>query len=73
MAFHTFRDGNLEIYRMDASGANPVNLTNDPGPDESPSWSPDNTQITFDSRRDGDREIYVMNADGTGQTAREAR
>ena len=39
IAFVTDRDGNYEIYRMDADGANPVNLTNLPESDESqPHW-----------------------------------
>jgi len=40
IAFTTKRDGNLEVYVMDASGANPVNLTNNPGTDQNPAWSP---------------------------------
>ena len=40
-------------------------LTNDPGDDAFPSWSPDGTRIAFASSRDGNVEIYVMDADGT--------
>lgn len=32
-----------------------------------PAWSPDGSQITFQSDRDGNYEIYVMNTDGTDQ------
>jgi Tol biopolymer transport system component len=31
------------------------------------SWSPDGSQIAFDSNRDGNEEIYIMNADGLNQ------
>ena len=30
IAFDSDRDGNLEIYVMEADGANPINLTNNP-------------------------------------------
>jgi hypothetical protein len=55
---------------MNADGTNPVRLTNSPGPDGSPSWSPDSSKIIFNSQRDGSftSDLYVMNADGTNQT-----
>jgi len=68
IAFHSDRDGNQDIYVMNADGTNPTRLTSDPASDRVPAWSPDGTKIAFDSRRDGNFEIYVMNADGTNPT-----
>lgn len=68
IAFSSDRDGNFEIYTMDADGGGQTRLTEDPGEDHSPAWSSDGSRIAFVSTRDGNAEIYVMNADGTGQT-----
>ncbi|MCY3944082.1 MAG: Ig-like domain-containing protein [Gemmatimonadetes bacterium] len=38
----------------------PMRLTNHPGPDFDPDWSPDGTRIAFRSDRDGDWNIYVI-------------
>ena len=38
IAFYSNRDGNAEIYVMDADGRNPQNLTNHPHTDASPAW-----------------------------------
>ena len=71
IAFDSNRDGNFEIYVMDADGANLQRLTNHPDGDFHPSWSPDGKWIAFLSRRDQVRskhgiaaEIYVMDAGG---------
>ena len=41
IAFTSDRDGNSEIYVMDADGSNPVNLTkNQARRDTGPSWQP---------------------------------
>ncbi len=66
IAFMSERDGNPEIYLMDADGSNQTRLTDHPAADWSPSWSPDGKRIAFSSDRAGHHEIYVMNADGTG-------
>jgi TolB protein len=71
IVFTSYRDGNFEIYVMDADGGNQENLTNHPAFDYYPDWSPDgasNTgRIAFTSFRDGNLEIYVMDADGGNQ------
>ncbi len=64
IAFTSFRDGNKEIYVMDADGSNLRNLTRNPAPDYRPAWSPDGRRIAFNSDRDGNWEIYVIDADG---------
>ena len=66
LAFVSERDGNAEIYVMNADGSAQENLTRQPANDSHPSWSPDGRRIAFVSRRDGNSEIYVMNADGSG-------
>ena len=53
---------------MNADGTNQTRLTNNSASDTYPAFSPDSSQIAFDSNRDGNDEIYVMKADGTGQT-----
>lgn len=38
IAFASDRDGNWEIYTMNADGSNETNITNNPAQDEKPSW-----------------------------------
>ena len=80
IVFASYRDGNHEIYVMNADGSNQTRLTNDPSFDMAPSWSPDGKKIAFYSLRNDvppekderwwyemNAEIYVMNADGSEQ------
>jgi TolB protein len=58
-------DGNSEIYTMDLRTRRVERLTNHPDIDTSPSYSPDGTQIVFNSDRGGSQQLYVMNANGS--------
>ena len=68
IAFVSDRDGNDEIYVMNADGTGQTRLSDDPTHGTAPVWSPSGAEIAFESDRDGNDEIYVMNTDGTGQT-----
>jgi len=67
IAFASYRDGNWEIYIMNADGSDQRNVTDNPTSDGLPAWSPDGEQIAFTSEREGNFEIYLMNADGSGE------
>jgi len=62
IAFQSNRDGALKIYVLDRAGIRRV--TDGPGNDMKPAWSPDGRRLTFFSDRDGNEEIYVVDADG---------
>ncbi|MFL6332500.1 MAG: PKD domain-containing protein [Pyrinomonadaceae bacterium] len=71
MVFSSDRDGNKQIYAMNADGSGQIRLTNNGANDDGPRFSPNGTKIVFQSDRDnlstGAGDIYVMNADGTSQ------
>ncbi len=68
IAFASDRDGDMEIYTIDADGSNLQQLTFNSGLDMEPNWSPDGTRIIFRSDRDNnDIDLFIMNADGSNQ------
>jgi TolB protein len=58
------KDGNAELYRLDARGGSPQRLTNNRGIDTSPCWSPTGRDIAFTSDRSGSPQVHLMDADG---------
>ncbi len=56
-----------EIFLINPDGSGAVCITNSPGDDRDPAWSPDGSKIVFTSERDNQLEIYLMNSDGSDQ------
>jgi TolB protein len=67
IAFVSERDGNREIYVMNADGSNQKRLTNHPAMDYDPYWTEDGKRIMFTTTRSGNSEVFIMNADGSDQ------
>ncbi len=65
IVFQSTRTGYHEIWRADADGSNPIQLThfakNLTG---TPRWSPDSRWISFDSRPEGHSHVFIINAEG---------
>jgi Tol biopolymer transport system component len=56
-------DGDCDLYIASVDDPDTVSrLTNEPGCESNPSWSPDGTKIAFTSDRGGNLDIYVINA-----------
>jgi Tol biopolymer transport system component len=57
-----------DVYTINVDGSGETRLTDTPGLNGFPSWSPDGEKITFASDRDGGNwELYVMDADASEQ------
>jgi len=66
IALSSSRTGNTEIYSVSSTGSTPRRLTENKGPDVSPTWNPKtNAQIAWVSGRTGLPQIYTMASDGT--------
>ena len=67
----SLRDGNAELYVLDADGANITRVTNDPAVDGSPAFTPDGTSLLFHSDRGPGRrlQVYSVGLDGQGLRA----
>jgi len=59
--------GSQDIYLMDVTNKQWVQLTHDGGRNDFPCWSPDNRHIVFQSNRSGSLQIWSMLADGSNQ------
>ena len=57
-----------DIYTCSAEGGSETRLTDAPGLNDGPEYSPDGATIWFNSARTGLMQVWKMNADGSGQT-----
>jgi TolB protein len=72
IVFCSKRDGNLELYIMDADGKNVRQLTHAPKCyNGGPFFSPNGNRVIFrsDRTKEDHLQLYVINADGTGEKA----
>ena len=63
--FSSNRDGDWDIYSMDANGDNLAQLTDHPASDRFPGCSPNGRRIAFVSERGVTHDLYVMDGDGS--------
>lgn len=66
--YTTGMHSNTDIFIIDITGTNPVNLTNLPSNESRPAWSPDGKKIAFVSNKNDQYigQIWMVNADGSG-------
>ncbi len=72
IVFCSNRDGNLELFIMDADGKNVRKLTNAPGCyNGGPFFSPDGARVIYrsDRKKKDHLQIHIINSDGTGDRA----
>ena len=72
IVFQSDRDGNMEVFRINADGSNPVQIThtepgneNQPVGNYCPAYSLDGKKIVFNQRGTGSADtLFVIDADG---------
>jgi TolB protein len=66
IAFCSSRDGEFDLYVMNADGSEVKRLAKLDGMQIRPSWSPDSKRLAFTWNREGNYDIHVINLDGLG-------
>jgi TolB protein len=60
------RSGNYDLYVADADGRNPRRLTQDPGSEGEPAWTPDGTRLIYTFTPSGGApQLVSVRSDGT--------
>lgn len=61
IAFNSSMAGNHDIYMIDVNGGNLTQLTNNPAHEYYPSWSPDGTELAFQTLDGPDMDLAIVN------------
>jgi serine/threonine-protein kinase len=65
IAYESDQDGSFNIYQLPPQGGVPLLLLDAGNSSTTPAWSPDGTQVAFESRVGEVRHIWVAKSDGT--------
>ena len=68
IAFSSSKDSSWDIHIVNPDGSGAVRVTDLPGDEYGPVWSPDGQKIAFRHELEENSDIYVVNADGSGLT-----
>jgi hypothetical protein len=70
IAFSSNRGGSYDLWIMDADGHNVRRLTNDPGGEGEPAWTPDGTRLIYTATpKTGPPQLASIRADGADHRA----
>ena len=67
LVYTGLRNGELDVYRIAASGGEEIRLTDAPGLDDGAEFTPDGSWIYFNSSRRGKMQLWRMRPDGSAQ------
>ena len=68
IAFSSSKGGSWDIHIVNPDGSGEIRVTDLPGDEYSPVWSPDGRKIAFRHELEENSDIYVVNADGSDLT-----
>ena len=65
IAYESDQDGRYSVYQLSPSGGDPLLLVDAGSSSTTPAWSPDGTQVAYESRVGEVRHIWTANSNGT--------
>jgi hypothetical protein len=68
LVFVSNASGRYQVYTRGVDGGSTANISNGPGTDSGPHWSPDGAKLVWSTDRFGHTQVVTANADGSNVT-----